>query len=123
VCEENGVSGAEKTKLLALVRLYGAPEAVLPELKAVFGENACLAELASAAAAAQRGRLQIDFSVPANVKYYNGIVFKGYVKGLPDYVLSGGQYDHLMKRMKKNCRALGFAVYLDALQQLGREEA
>ncbi len=123
VCEENGVSGAEKTKLLALVRLYGAPEAVLPELKAVFGENACLAELASAAAAAPRGRLQIDFSVPANVKYYNGIVFKGYVKGLPDYVLSGGQYDHLMKRMKKNCRALGFAVYLDALQQLGREEA
>ena len=45
------------------------------------------------------------------------------MKGLPDYVLSGGQYDLLMQRMKKNCRALGFAVYLDALQQLGREEA
>ena len=123
VCDENGVADADKTKLLALVRLYGAPETVLPELASVFGENAYLNELASAAEAAPAGCLQIDFSVPANIKYYNGIVFKGYVKGLPDYVLSGGQYDLLMQRMKKNCRALGFAVYLDALQQLKKEEA
>ena len=121
VCDENGVPAQSRARLEALLKLYGAPQTVLPQIEAVFGENIYVRELAAAANAAGSDMLRVDFSVPANIKYYNGIVFKGYVKGLPDYVLSGGQYDPLMKRMKKNCRALGFAVYLDALQQLKGE--
>ena len=50
--------------------------------------------------------------------YPNGIVFKGFISGVPKAVLSGGQYDKLMKRMGKKSRAVGFAVYLDVLERL-----
>ena len=122
VCRRAGVSKKIAERLCLLVTLYGEPQTVLPELEAAFPENAFVEELKNIASAVKNGMLRIDFSVPGNIKYYNGIVFKGYVKGLPGYVLSGGQYDHLLRRMKKNYRALGFAVYMDALQQLEKGE-
>lgn len=62
--------------------------------------------------------LRIDFSVVDDVHYYNGFVFKGFVNGLPGSVLSGGQYDKLMKKMKRADGAIGFAVYTDMLDRL-----
>ena len=62
--------------------------------------------------------LRIDFSVVDDVQYYNGFVFKGFVNGLPGSVLSGGQYDKLMNKMKRSDRAIGFAVYTDMLDRL-----
>ena len=59
--------------------------------------------------------LQVDFSVVSDINYYNGIIFKGFVEGVPSAVLSGGQYDKLMKKMKHSSSAVGFAVYLDML--------
>ena len=56
------------------------------------------------------------------MKYYSGLVFKGYAKGVPDSVLSGGQYDRLLDHMGKNARAIGFALYLDQLDRLAEEE-
>ena len=43
-------------------------------------------------------------------------MFKGYVPGIPASVLSGGQYDRLLTHMGKRARAIGFAVYLDQLE-------
>jgi len=51
------------------------------------------------------------------MSYYNGIVFKGYVRGIPSGVLSGGQYDKLMAKMGRKARAVGFAVYMDLLER------
>ena len=62
--------------------------------------------------------LRLDFSVVDDVHYYNGFVFKGFINGLPGSVLSGGQYDKLMNKMKRSDRAIGFAVYTDMLEQL-----
>ena len=62
--------------------------------------------------------LQIDFSVVSDAKYYNGIVFKGFIEQIPNSVLSGGQYDALMHRMGKKSAAIGFAIYLDMLDPL-----
>ena len=62
--------------------------------------------------------LRIDFSAVNDIHYYNGFVFKGYVQGLPGSVLSGGQYDRLMRKMKRTNRAMGFAVYTDMLDRL-----
>ncbi len=62
--------------------------------------------------------LRIDFSVVDDIHYYNGFVFKGFVNGLPGSVLSGGQYDRLMNKMKRSDRAIGFAVYTDMLDRL-----
>ena len=63
--------------------------------------------------------LRIDFSVVDNVHYYNGFVFKGFIRGIPSRILSGGQYDKLMRKMRRNCGAIGFAVYTDELERLG----
>ena len=63
------------------------------------------------------GKIVIDFSVVSDNGYYSGIVFKGFVDGIADRVLSGGQYDKLMVKMGKKAAAIGFAVYLDTLER------
>lgn len=62
-------------------------------------------------------KICIDASILSFNGYYSGVVFKGYIKGIFSKILSGGQYDKLMKRMSKKSSALGFAVYLDALEK------
>ena len=48
--------------------------------------------------------------------YYNGIVFKGFVKGIFEEVLSGGQYDKLMKKMNRKI------IYLYVTEQMWRKK-
>lgn len=62
-------------------------------------------------------QVRLDFSLGNDMKYYSGLVFKGYVPGIPASVLSGGQYDRLLAHMGKNARAIGFAIYLDQLEE------
>ena len=62
-------------------------------------------------------KVRVDFSVANNMKYYSGIVFKGYLEGIPASILSGGQYDRLAQRMGRKSRAIGFALYLDMLER------
>ncbi len=64
--------------------------------------------------------VQLDFSCAGDMRYYNGIIFKGYIEGVSQSGLSGGQYDSLMRRMGKKGGAAGFAVYLDRLERLER---
>lgn len=45
-------------------------------------------------------------------------MFKGFVQGVPGSVLSGGQYDRLMRKMNRRANAVGFAVYMDMLERL-----
>lgn len=66
--------------------------------------------------------INVDFSTLNDRNYYNGVIFKGFVKGLPDSVLSGGRYDTLMRKMGKRFGAVGFAVYLDMLERLSEEK-
>jgi len=68
------------------------------------------------------GRIRLDFSVGSNLGYYSGVVFRGYLEGIPSSILSGGQYDKLPQKMGRKARAIGFAVYLDLLQELQQEE-
>ncbi len=62
--------------------------------------------------------IKIDFSIISAKGYYSGIVFKGYIGSISSRVLSGGQYDKLMRKMGKKASAIGFAVYLDTLERL-----
>ena len=64
----------------------------------------------------------IDFSVVGDINYYNGIVFKGFLKDIPTEVLSGGQYDCLMRKMGRKSCAIGFAVYTDILERVNWSE-
>ncbi len=65
--------------------------------------------------------VRFDFSVGSGMGYYSGVVFRGYLEGIPASVLSGGQYDKLPRKMGRKARAIGFAVYLDLLQEMYRE--
>ncbi|MBQ6971310.1 MAG: ATP phosphoribosyltransferase regulatory subunit [Synergistaceae bacterium] len=56
--------------------------------------------------------IRYDISAVTSLAYYSGVVFKGYIEGVPDAVLSGGQYDIA------GASGTGFAVYLDALEGL-----
>ena len=68
-------------------------------------------------------KIAIDFSISNNTGYYSGIIFKGFLGGIASHVLSGGQYDALMRRMSRSCGAVGFAVYLDALERMSETKS
>ena len=129
LCEENGVDTLNADGLIALLSLCGAPEKVLPKLKELCGDLGCeqaYAELSEALAVFDDSdllqKIQIDFSVVSDRGYYNGVIFKGFVSGVPDSVLSGGRYDKLLLRMKRKSKAVGFAVYLDMLERVDASE-
>ena len=67
------------------------------------------------------GKIVINFSPASDAGYYSGIVFKGYINGIPQSVLSGGQYDKLMKKLGSKGGAVGFAVYLDSFERFGEK--
>ena len=86
--------------------LTGEMEAALREVEQVYG---------ALAAADCSELLRFDLTVVNNLDYYNGVVFRGYIRGLPRAVLAGGRYDNLMRRFGKPQSALGFALYLGEL--------
>jgi len=125
VLEAEGTSAEGKTLIGKLVTLYGSPSTVLKELESFKISNkaaAAVERLTKAVNSLCRTvsgeKICIDFSISVNRKYYNGISFKGFIEGIPVSVLSGGQYDNLMRSMGRKSRAIGFAVYLDELERL-----
>ena len=83
------------------------------EMTAALSEIRQVCEALQAADCA--ARLRLDLTVVNNLDYYNGVVFRGYIKDLPRAVLAGGRYDNLMRRFGKPQSALGFALYLGEL--------
>ena len=58
----------------------------------------------------------LDLSVTNNMDYYNGILMHGSVEGIPVNVVTGGRYDRLPQKMGMELGAIGFAVYIDAIE-------
>lgn len=111
--------------LQSLVTSYGTPREVLPILLPVLSDVVpadmlqAFVSLAKELEASPVGDLiHIDFSVVGDIGYYNGIVFKGFVAGAAEDILSGGEYNGLMQKMGRREKAIGFAVYLDLLERL-----
>lgn len=84
------------------------------EAEAALEELEALSE--ALAAAKLTGKTRLDFSVVSSMDYYDGLVFQGFLAGLPERVLSGGQYSGLAQKLGRSGGAVGFAVYLDALE-------
>ncbi len=124
VLREEGVDEAAAAPLLSLLSVSGEPSRVLPELCSLFPEGSegrlAAEELIAVLAALPQGlRLRIDFSVTHNMKYYNGLVFCGYLEGVASELLAGGQYDRLVRKLCRASGAVGFALYLDRLEGYG----
>ena len=127
LCAESAAPEGLRDALTALVRLSGDAQQVLPQLMPLChteSAKSALAELTQLCDALAQtpfaARIRLDFSIVNNMKYYNGVVFRGYLSGVCEGVLAGGQYDKLMQKMGKSGRAIGFAVYLDLLDSLQR---
>lgn len=124
-CKENGVSAELTEMLIHLASIYATPDKAFSELellnindeteKALMELRQLMAALTSSGITEH---IRFDFSVISDDRYYNGFTFAGYIHGVPRKVLSGGRYDNLMKRFNKDCGAIGFAIYFDALEQL-----
>ena len=108
--------GADIRGVLALIAAHGKPAEVIEALRpwCASGEaKAALNELESVSRIlSSQGceGVRLDFSIVNDMNYYNGIVFRGYINGIPTGVLAGGQYDNLMARMGRSARAVGFAA-------------
>jgi len=122
VCKTAGKDEATAKRIASVAEIHGAfdkaaaeaekicssqtARAALDELKEVYG-------FLSAMGAADN--VNLDFSIINDMSYYNGIVFQGYLEGVPKNVLSGGRYDNLLQKMGKSGGACGFAVYPDLI--------
>ena len=113
---------ADPKKLLALLDFCGAADTVLPGLEAAIGGSAALEELKAICGILNQqgfgGNVRLDFSVGNDMKYYNGVVFRGYLQGIPTSILTGGQYDRLLTQMGHRGKAIGFAINVDLLERL-----
>ncbi len=59
--------------------------------------------------------ITVDLGLVNRPSYYTGIVFRGYLAGHGEAVLSGGRYDRLLSRFGADLPAIGFGVQPDAL--------
>lgn len=120
-CDNN-----DSVKLLKeLISVRGSVGEVLPKLDGIFFASEkedeyskFRAVLTALEGSPKADIIRVDFSVVDDINYYNGIVFKGFVNSVPTVVLSGGQYDNLMRKLQRRSKAIGFAVYTDALERI-----
>lgn len=124
LCAAYGVNDAAREALTKLITVYGKRQDVLAVLENICADAAAeqLAQLRQLSGMLEMSpyseNIVFDFSVVNDMNYYNGIVFKGFVSGICDGILAGGQYDKLMEKLEKKSGAVGFALYLDLLEQL-----
>lgn len=130
LCQRYGISGKGTEKIASLISIYGKCDVALERLKPLCtSENARRAygELKTLCDSLKGGyaedKINLDFSVVNDMSYYNGIVFKGFLNGIPESVLSGGEYGRLLERMGRRSNAIGFAIYLDLLEALDTERS
>ena len=118
-CMADGVSAEGAAKIASLAQFHGSwnelyPLSVCEETEKIIEELAIVTKMLGSQ------NVHIDFSIVNDMSYYNGIVFQGFVEGIPRNVLSGGRYGNLLSKMGKNMSACGFALYLDLIELYGK---
>lgn len=61
--------------------------------------------------------ITLDLGIVNRTDYYTGIVFRGYIAGTGEAVLSGGRYDGLLSEFGEEMPATGFALNLDSVMR------
>ena len=115
LCRLSSLSGPWQEVLAA-----AEPLALNAPMGDALGELKTLFETLTAAGKA--GAVKVDLSLAGDMEYYNGLVLRGFLSGIPRAVLKGGQYDPLAAQFRKGARAVGFALYLDELDREVKEE-
>lgn len=126
LCEKNGISPENAKKLVEYSRLsLSIKEAVIKLRSLGFDKNeksadalAMIELIANTLTDGEAECVSLDFSVIHGMNYYDGTVFAGYIDGVAEAVLKGGEYGKLMKKMGRAGSGLGFALYTDLLERL-----
>ncbi len=125
ICRDYDISAEKTERLCTFTGIYGEmndvinrlePLCTAPEAQTALGELLTLYSLLDNTVYKQK--IHFDFSIVNDMNYYNGIVFKGFLNGICEGVLAGGTYDKLMRKMGRKSGAVGFALYLDLLEDL-----
>ena len=129
ICAEAGVADEMAEKLAMLASLYGPLEVTLEQAKSLCCNGKmeqAVAELEGILRCLKIGgnekNVNLDFSIVNDMDYYTGVIFQGFIDGVPAGILSGGRYDNLIHKMGKDADAIGFAVYLDLLERFETTE-
>ena len=129
ICEKKNISSVDCDKLCRLTSMYLPLGEALSQIEVLLGgvkTKDAYVELCAVydamSAYGMTDKLYVDFSIINDMRYYDGIIFKGFVNQIPESVLSGGRYDRLMERFGKKTGAIGFAVYLDRLERFGNND-
>lgn len=125
LCGEYAIEDGITESICKFAGIYGSMDSVTERLESLCKNDEAvkaldeLKELSRLLGSTEFGsRIRFDFSVVNNMHYYNGIVFRGFLNGISEGVLAGGQYDRLMRKMRRKSGAVGFAVYMDLLEDL-----
>lgn len=62
-----------------------------------------------------KDKITVDLGIVNRANYYTGVLFRGYISGFGQAVLSGGRYDNLLSEFGMPCPATGFGINLDAV--------
>ena len=112
--------------LKQLSRLFGGAE-VLDEAEKLAGRTDAVDYLRALydelSAAGYGPYVRFDLGMVHQIDYYTGVVFRGYVEGAGEAVLSGGRYDNLVEVFGREAQATGFAVDVDAVARTLPETA
>jgi len=128
LCRAWSLEKRTQDALAALITVYGPLEETLEQYERMDLPAACAPALCELRALMHMLRacgvtgVNLDFSVVSDMNYYSGLVFSGFIDGVPAGVLSGGRYDYLMEKMGRRGQAIGFAVYLDQLERLAAKK-
>ncbi|SDJ85202.1 ATP phosphoribosyltransferase regulatory subunit [Natronincola ferrireducens] len=120
--ETLAIDGATQQVLRALPRLFGEPQEVLREAKDLPLTEAMLEAVHGVEKVCRMiedyglGQyISLDLGMVTSMKYYSGIIFKGFTRDLGAVLLSGGRYDRLMEDFGMECPSTGFAFIINKI--------
>ncbi len=114
----------EEEAFKALPRLFGGFE-VFEEARRVLCGDAMERKLARLERLCRglclivpEDKIRVDLGLVHKKDYYTGIIFRGYIEGYGQHVLSGGRYDTLPGDFGRDAAAVGFAVNVEAAARI-----
>ena len=118
-----GLSEKQKEKLSLITTMTGNFNTVIALAKSICVNDKMMNAISSLqdiynTINTENCKINLDLTLVNDNEFYDDILFSGYLKGLSLPVLSGGRYDGLMRKLGKKSNAIGFAIYLNELEQL-----
>ncbi len=124
ICSELSFDENVSKRICGLVTVSGEFSSAIKDAEALVNGEISKSSLEELAALSKiidsfglSDKFILDFSVMNDVSYYNGIVFQGFISGIPKFVLSGGRYDNLVRRFGCDTSAAGFAISIDLIKE------